>query len=415
MPKLNSPVSLERDTTPESQGDLSPKAVMEADNFLDISVSHLNKRGEELCGDKIKYLKTANKAIIVLSDGLGSGVKANILATLTTEILFTMLNADIPLEEVLKTVIATLPTCKVRKIAYSTFTIVQVDLTTNHFCVINFDNPPPFYFHQGQSVPLEMKSQEILDRKIQLGEGYLQRGDFLGAISDGVLYAGMGTTMNFGWGWENIARYIEQVLRNTTHTARTIIKAVMGHTRHLYQGEIGDDASFVGVYIRKRNSLMIFTGPPLQADQDEHYVDRFLSFEGRKVICGGTTGNIVANFLGEIIDMDFSTMRRELPPIGMLSSVDLVTEGILTLSKATEYIRRCKCNLNHLQFDNNGAYLLAKEILEADSIHLLVGQSINEFYQNPLLPKNISIRRSLIENLIDVLQNGQKEVEVEYC
>jgi hypothetical protein len=114
---------------------------------------------------------------------------------------------------------------------------------------------------------------------------------------------------------------------------------VIKHTHDLYQGAIGDDASFVGVYVRKRNPLMIFTGPPLDADQDEVYVDRLLSFAGRKVICGGTTGNIVANYLGEMVEMDLGTMRRELPPIGMLSCVDLVTEGILTLSKATEYIR----------------------------------------------------------------------------
>ena len=393
----------------------SLKEVMQADNFLDITSSSLNKLGEELCGDKIKYLKTEDIVTVVLSDGLGSGVKANILATLTTEILIKMLNADVALEKVLETIIATLPICQVRKIAYSTFTILQINPADNYFQVINFDNPQPFYCHHGKVVPLVMQTQEILGRKIQIGEGYLERDDFLGVISDGVLYAGMGMTMNFGWGWDNIAKHIEQILVNKAHTARTIIKDVLNHTNMLYQGMIGDDASFVGVYVRKRNPLMIFTGPPLDTEQDEVYVNRLLNFAGRKVICGGTTGNIVASFLGEIVDMDLSTMRRELPPIGMLSCVDLVTEGILTLSKATEYIRNCNCDVGQLQFDNNGAYLLAREILQADSIHFLVGQSINEFYQNPLLPKNISIRRSLVETLIDVLRAGQKEVTAEYC
>jgi hypothetical protein len=391
------------------------QSILDADNFIDIATRSLNKQGEELCGDKIKYLKTENQVIIVLSDGLGSGVKANILASLTTEILITMLSAEVLLEEVIKTVIATLPTCQVRKIAYSTFTILRIDLTTNHFRLINFDNPAPFYFHHNQSTPLPWQTQEILGRKIQSAEGYLERGDFLAAISDGVLYAGMGMTFNFGWGWDNIAQHIEQVLVSKAPTARTLVNAVIKHTHDLYQGAIGDDASFVGVYVRKRNPLMIFTGPPLDADQDEVYVDRLLSFAGRKVICGGTTGNIVASHLGEMVEMDLATMRRELPPIGMLSCVDLVTEGILTLSKATEYIRNGQCDLNQISFDNNGAYFLAREILQADSIHFLVGQSINEFYQNPLLPKNISIRRNLVETLVDVLRKGQKEVTVEYC
>ena len=138
------------------------------DNFIDIYESSLNKKGEELCGDKVKFLKTDRKITIVLSDGLGSGVKANILATLTAEILITMLDADVPLEEVLKTVIATLPICKVRKIAYSTFTIIQVNTFTNEFTGINFDNPPPLYFHQSKLVKLETHTEEILDRKISM-------------------------------------------------------------------------------------------------------------------------------------------------------------------------------------------------------------------------------------------------------
>ncbi len=388
---------------------------MTVDTFIDIYNASLNKRGEELCGDKVKFLKTGTKTTVVLSDGLGSGVKANILATLTTEILITMLNADVPLKEVLKTVIGTLPICRVRKIAYSTFTILWVDSQTNHFKVINFDNPPPVYCRNNHVRPLEMQTQEILGRKIQSAEGQLERGDFLGAISDGVLYAGMGMTMNFGWGWDNVAKYIEDVLLQKPHTAQTIVKEVIDQTSELYQGFIGDDATFVGLYIRQRNPLMVFTGPPLDEEHDEEYVDQLLGFNGRKVICGGTTGNIVASYLGEIVEMDLSTMRRELPPIGMLSCVDLVTEGILTLSKATEYMRNCQCDLSRLRFDNNGAYLLAREILQADSIHFLVGQSINEFYQNPLLPKNISIRRSLVEELVNVLRHYQKEVTVDYC
>ncbi|MDX2100302.1 MAG: SpoIIE family protein phosphatase [Leptolyngbyaceae cyanobacterium bins.59] len=385
------------------------------DNFIDICQLSLNKKGEELCGDKVKYHKTDKKVTIVLSDGLGSGVKANILSTLTTEILLTMLDADIPLEEVLKTVIATLPICQVRKIAYSTFTIIQINCETNHFTVIDFDNPLPMFFRKGKLMKLATRTEKVLDRQITISEGMLERGDFLGAISDGVLYAGMGVTLNFGWGWDNIAEYIEGVLQQRVHTARTLVRDVIQKTYSLYQGEIGDDTTFVGIYVRKRNPLIIFTGPPLDRETDEVYIERLLNFQGRKVVCGGTTGNIIANYVGETIEMDLSTIRKDLPPIGSLNFVDLVTEGILTISKATEYLRNCDCDLGRLPFDNNGAYLLAREILQADSILFLVGQSINEFYQNPLLPKNISIRRNLIEGLVQLLQSKQKEVTLEYC
>ena len=388
---------------------------MNQDNFFDICNLSLNKKGEELCGDQVKFTKTATKSTIVLSDGLGSGVKASILATLTTEILITMLNADVPLEEVIKTVIGTLPICQVRKIAYATFTIISINHLTNEFKVINFDNPPVLYFKKGRIVKLETKIDKILGKKIQSSQGKLERGDFIGAISDGVLYAGLGDTMNFGWGWDNIAKYMERIFISQATNSRMIIEQVLSETRSLYRDKIGDDATFVGVYVRKPNPVMIFTGPPLDITQDEVYAERLLSFPGRKVICGGTTGNLVANYMGETIEMDIPTMRKDLPPIGKLKEVDLVTEGILTISKATEMIRKSKGDISRLSSDKNGAVLLAREILEGDSIYFLVGQQINEFYQNPLLPKNISIRRNLIEDLVQLLRSQQKEVMVEYC
>ncbi len=388
---------------------------MGMDNFFDIYDLSLNKHGEELCGDKVQYLKTDNKIIVVLSDGLGSGVKANILATLTTEIVATMLDADVSLDSVLETIVATLPVCRVRKIAYSTFTIVEIDRHTNQFRAINFDNPPIFYFRKGRAVKVETNTEKILNKKVSIAQGNLERGDFLGAISDGVLYAGLGVELNFGWGWDNISKYMEEVFFRRARNSEQVVRDVINKTRNLYHDRVGDDATFVGVYVRQRNPLTIFTGPPLDEDKDELYTEKFLNAEGRKIICGGTTGNIVARYLGETVEMDVSTMRKELPPIGMLDGIDLVTEGILTISKATELIKSCRCDLGRLKFDNNGACLLAREILQADSVHFLVGQQINEFYQNPLLPKNISIRRNLIEDLVNYLREHQKEVELEYC
>jgi hypothetical protein len=95
--------------------------------------------------------------------------------------------------------------------------------------------------------------------------------------------------------------------------------------------------------------------------------------------------------------------------------VDLVTEGIITLSRALELIRAAGGDPMRLPRDRNGAVLLAEEILGADLLYLLVGQRINEFYQSPLLPKSISIRRSLVEELAQYLRSINKEVIVEYC
>ncbi|GIV62831.1 MAG: serine/threonine phosphatase [Bellilinea sp.] len=384
--------------------------------FLDIFHKQLNKAGEELCGDQVRTLKTPERTTIVLSDGLSSGVKASILATLTTEIIITMLREEAALREVIDTVIRTLPVDRERRIAYATFTILTVDHADHTFRIINFDNPAPFYFKNGVCTALEMEQQKILNKKITLYRGQLELGDFLGLISDGVPYAGLGTTMNFGWGWENIARYIQdEVYARPVYAAHTVVNSVMSTTYRLYGFRPGDDSTFVGILARKRNALMIFSGPPIDDGHDYVYVDRLLEFEGRKVVCGGTTANIVASFLKTRVETRLETMRPDIPAIGHLPGVDLVTEGILTMAAALDLLRASKGSLENIVPDENGAYLLTREMLNADAITFLVGQSINPVYQNPLLPRNISIRRYLIERIAEVLQSYNKDVQIEYC
>lgn len=383
--------------------------------FFDIHHRSLNKHGEELCGDHVKIVRSPDKIRIVLSDGLGSGVKANILATLTSEIIATMLREGIALEDVLETIIGTLPICQVRQIAYATFTIIEIDRKSLAFTVMNFDNPPLFFFRRGEIVNLEKRTEQILGRDIAIWDGVMERGDFVAMISDGVWYAGLGRTYNFGWGWEQIAAFMSRLLQQPTATAQTVVDGIIRQTTHLYEGEPGDDATLVGLYLRRSKSAIVFTGPPVDKAHDRACVDRVMQFEGRKIICGGTTGNLVARQLGAEIDTVVDSMRKDIPPIAVCPGVDLMTEGILTLAKATEILARADGDLNALPEDPNGAVLLALELLVADEIRFIVGRQINPFYQNPLLPSSVSIRVNLIDKLANLLRSFQKEVIIEYC
>jgi len=383
--------------------------------YFDTHALSLNHHGEELCGDQVKVFRTPEKMIVVLSDGLGSGVKANILARLTTEILVTMFRERVPLQDVLETVFATLPTCKVRLIAYAAFIVVEVELATGRFRAINFDCPPPFLLHAGKIVPLAQREEIICDRKLQHSEGVLELGDFLGVISDGVMYAGMGLTMNFGWGREQIGSYLEHLAKGRPAAAEVVVRRLMEKTRSLYNDEPGDDATLVGILVRKPNRLMVFTGPPVDKNRDEDCVNRLLNFEGRKVVCGGTTGNIVAEHLGEIVRIDLGTLREDVPPIGTLLDIDLMTEGVLTLAKTLRVLKDSGGDRNRVPVDRNGASLLARELLRADEIFFLAGEQVNPYYHNPLLPRNISIRHNLVEQLVEILANCHKNVKIEWC
>lgn len=384
-------------------------------DFLDIAYNCLNKHGEELCGDRVKVLRMEDRTVIVLSDGLGSGVKANILSTMTSEIIVTMWRNRVPLRDILETVIGTLPVCMERGIAYATFTIAEIDHADNAFRIVNFDNPPVLFFRQGTESPLPQREERIFERRIVSAEGRLGRGDFLAMSSDGVLYAGLGTRLNFGWGRKAVSDFIEDQFALVTPTARFVVDKVLKETDELYASQPGDDATFVGLLARERHAIMVFTGPPLDEADDVVAAERLINFPGRKIVCGGTTGSIIARYKGEAIKTDVSTLRRDVPPIGRLRGVDLLTEGLITMIRSVELIRELVTQGKPIPDDRNGAVMLARELLRADSVHFLIGQSINEFYQNPSLPTNISLRKNLIEDLAEMLRAMNKEIRVEFC
>ncbi len=384
-------------------------------DFYDVYYASLNRQGEELCGDQVKILRTKDRTLVVLSDGLGSGVKANILATLTTEIIMTMLRESVPLKEIIETVIGTLPISKERGIAYSTFVIVEIHHETNRFDIFNFDSPPVFFLKEGCVVQIEHEEVSILGKSLYFMGGKIERDGFIGVASDGILYAGLGVSMNLGWGWDNVADHLEQVFRKKPPASKVVVDSVTDEAKALYGNNIGDDATFVGIYARKRNDLMVFTGPPLKKEWDKSYVDRFLSFDGRKVICGGTTSNLVAQYGGKKAVIESDTMTPDCPPIGSMTEVDLVTEGIFTMAATLKKLQECRGNLAAVPVERTGPSMLTREMLSADSIHFLIGQSVNPYHQNPLLPKNISIRRNILDQIVSLLRRYNKEVLVEYC
>ena len=385
------------------------------DLFYDVFESSLKKTGEELCGDKVKILKEAGKTMIVLSDGLGSGVKANILATLTTEIGMTMLRNDIPLEEIIRTILGTLPTCQVRKLAYATFRALTIDENNGTFTAINVDNPPLLHIRNGKTLAHQAKTQTILGKEVATVEGTLEKGDFLGLMSDGILYAGLGDTLNYGWGWENIAVFLEDIFRERVGCASDVVNRVMSQTSRLYGGKPGDDATFVGIFVREKQTLNIFTGPPVDRTGQEYFIQKFMNFPGRKVICGGTTANLVARALGRTVETLVTEESEDVPPPGEMEGIDLVTEGIITLSRTLELIKVDGPRPEHDGGKSNAAFLLAAEIMQADHIRFLVGQSVNPYYQNPLLPKNISIRTNLVGMIVAELGKYRNSVEVILC
>lgn len=381
--------------------------------YIDIAHKSLNKHGEELCGDNVEVIRTEDSVIIVLSDGLGSGVKANILATLTSKIAATMLKEGVGIEETVGTIVSTLPECSVRKLAYSTFTMIQI-YHTGEVYIAEYDNPPVFLYRKGYPYPIEKKEKEINGKLIFESRFQLTLGDMLAVVSDGAVHAGVGAYLNLGWQWENIEAYLQD-LNRIGRTALNISSSLITVCDRFYDHHPGDDTTVIAIKIREPEKVDLFAGPPEDPELDPYIVKKLMEGDGKKVICGGTTANIVARILRQEIQVDMDTMTANVPPMAYMKGFDLVTEGILTLKAVLDELRQFNLNGSRRvePEKNDGASRLIDLLMQhCTHLHLWVGKAINPAHQNPNIPSHLNIKLQLIQDLAEELKKMGKEVEL---
>ena len=296
---------------------------------LDIEYGYtsLNKAGEELCGDNVQIYSDGENTTVVLADGMGSGVKANILSMLTSKILCTMVANEISIEDCVETILETLPVCKVRGVAYATFTVVHID-KTGRGVMFEFDNPPAIYYHDGKSADFERTELTVLGKKVYKSDLALQEGDVIVFMSDGVIHAGIGMLLNFGWQRPEVKEFLERTV-TPRMTAKAVACLLAGACNDLYMDKPGDDTTVAAIKLRKSLQVSIMVGAPVNKDMDDYCVEKLMSYEGKKAVCGGTTSQIVARHLGTKVDTVLDFVDKDIPPIGHIDGIDLTTEGSL--------------------------------------------------------------------------------------
>lgn len=373
--------------------------------LVETSAVSLNKYGEELCGDQSLLITARDHVTAVLSDGLGSGVKANILATLTSKIAATMLENGAKLDEVIDTVGRTLPVCRIRKIAYSTFTIIQVFQDGSTY-LAEFDNPAVFYLHDHKLWHIPRRERTVNGRTISEAHFQMREGDYLIAVSDGVVHAGVGAALNFGWRWPNIAGFLERQSLSQPN-ANELARRLLQTCSDLYAGKPGDDATVVTLKVRLPRFATVAVGPPVNPADDSRYTQVLMDGPGKKVVCGGTTASLVARELRRDLTVDLNSVSSDIPPMGHIPGLELVTEGVITVSRALAYVKEDRDNWKG-RFD--GAARLAAILLDADEVVFLVGGAINPAHQNPDLPYNVTLKQQVIKELALYLQTLGKRV-----
>jgi hypothetical protein len=388
------------------------------DLCTDIGYKSINHVGEQLCGDHVDIVEQEDgSTVIVLADGLGSGVKASILSTLTSKIISTMMAAGLSLEECVRTIVATLPVRSEHGVAYSTFTIIRIERNQTAE-LIQYDNPPVIYIHNDK-VTSYPKMEILVDgKKILRSVIRLTENDIFVAMSDGCPHAGISRSYNYSWEVSDIAQFMAE-MSMAGYTAKVLSTMLVEQCDKLYGGAPGDDATAYVVKMRRRMPMNVLFGPPVNPDDCTRMMALFFSRQGKHIICGGTTASIAADYLHKPLQMDYSPAQdSDVPPMSKLEGADLVTEGVVTMGKVLSYAQDyLKENESYeaWSFGHDGASRICQLLFEeATDIRFFVGRAVNPAHQNPNLPISIHVKMQIVEELSECLKKMGKRIQISY-
>ena len=381
---------------------------------LEHGYTSLIQWGEELCGDKVEYAVNGDYTTVVLADGLGHGVKANILATLTSKILCTMFSAGRSVEECVDTIIQSLPVCKERGVAYSTFSVIHVNNNGEGY-LLEFDNPKAIYWHEGRCVELPCSKLTVHGKTVYQSELSLSEDDIIFVMSDGTVHAGIGGMFDFGWKRSGIIAYLNREIKPGL-SARASCCILASACNLFYKGKPGDDTTVAAIKMRKQVWANLMIGPPVDREQDYAVVANFMEGDTLKIVCGGTSSNVVSRCIGSELEPVLDFPDRDIPPIAHMEGIDLVTEGVITFRRLLELSDKyiSVTDLSPKTYTaRDGASLLAQMLFEeATDIKFFVGQAVNKAHSD--LPIDITMKLRLVDRLAENLRRMGKRVVLTY-
>jgi hypothetical protein len=393
---------------------------LKQDFYIEVNSQQRNHDEERICGDVFlyKYIKEEERVIAVLSDGMGHGVKANILATLTATMALNFTREHKEIDRIAEIIMNTLPVCSERKISYSTFTIVDIE-SSGRANILEYDNPSAIILRGSKELDVTWK-KVTLDKGRHAGKvlrtcSFMpEKEDRIIFCSDGVSQSGMGSeSFPFGWERENVSNYASNLVNGEPSVSAVMLAGkivTIAHKNDAYKAK--DDISCAVIYFRDPRKLLICTGPPYEKEKDKELATKVSAYQGKVILCGGTTADIVARELNKTIVDELIFEDPELPPESFLEGIDLVTEGILTLQKVSEILKTYN---NSVKLGKGPADKIVKLLMESDQIHFIIGTRINIAHQDPTLPVELEIRRTVIKRIARLLEEKWlKNITFEY-
>jgi len=391
------------------------------DNFyIEVHCAQKNYGEERICGDVFisRKINEEGRTIIVLSDGMGHGVKANVLATLTATMALNFTQEHKEPEKIAEIIMNTLPVCSERKMSYSTFTIIDIQ-DHGPVNILEYDNPQTFIFrkkkiYNPQWNCILLKTEKNYGKEIRTCSFMPQLEDRIFICTDGITQSGMGSSSYpFGWGTDSLQEYAEKLITNNLIiSARRISSRIVNMANKNDGYSSKDDTSCVTIYFRKPRKLIVCTGPPFEEAKDGELASAVKEFPGKKIISGATTADIIARELNLSIQDSMNFDDPELPPVSFMEGIDLVTEGILTLTKVTRILKEYSSSY---PLGKGPADKIVNMFRESDEINFIIGTRINIAHQDPSLPVELEIRRTVVKRMAKILEEKfLKKVNIRY-
>ncbi len=391
-----------------------------ADYHIELDVQQLKRHGQIVCGDVFhtRQIRAEERTIMVLSDGIGHGIKANVLATLTASMALNYTSFRTKPEVAANIFMRALPKSIDGKESYATFTIIEIE-DAGSVRIINYENPRSIILRRGLLYePIEyripIRGDENIGKILRIREFTPSVEDRIIFMTDGIVQSGLGSTrFPTGWGLDFITKFAEnQIARECEMSATRLARKILNQASMNDSFEIRDDASCGIIYFRQPREFMLITGPPFYKIKDVDFVKKIQDFPGKKIICGGTTAEIIARELHIDINIQHRFSEKTLPPAAKMEGFDLVTEGILTLGRVEEIL---ESYTSDQRLGDSPPEEVVKLLTQHDLINIIVGTRINWAHQDPDQPVELEIRKSVVKRIVRLLENRFfKKVKLEF-
>ncbi|MBU1107764.1 MAG: serine/threonine-protein phosphatase [Candidatus Riflebacteria bacterium] len=365
------------------------------------------KKPAGVCGDAFLSFRTPEATVVILADGIGSGVKANIYANMTISRLETLLSEGFSLRRAFSSLVNTMHESRGTDMPYAVFTVARI-LNNGETTVLAYEMPESIFVGRHSASVLKRRNFPLGNDVISETNLFLEPDEGLLLYSDGITLAGIGGSTRNGWSSDEVCRFVNDQLVSGEFKSQ-LAQRVHKHARKLWGKKCGDDCTVVGALCRLGKVATVFTGPPADKTRDNKVVEEFLNMPGLKIVCGATTAQVVARQLKRQLQINKADASLIAPPGYSIEGVDLVTEGAVTLNQLFNIFDADPVYFEHY----SSVTRLYDALIDADRINFMVGGSENIGHADiAFRQQGIMSRHKVIELLAQKLRADGRLVDI---